>query len=358
MSQPIENQIDPTPYVNLDNVDLTVLTLINEHYKDAKDEGFTLNGKKVTHLNIQVRSNLLNHDPQLHEYNILYKSYDSSNKTEADLKVYHEGIKHLNKRVSDRVRGTFMRCINPETELGSRIVNHFDTLLFAALFFYDKFWDAYGTDFAGKVSLKNSLSDLEFHKQPYFYRAHQQVIYISTLLYNYYKSGLPPTEIHIISNRKAHVQKDPILTRWVMKSLVESILNDKLPVSTDYYGDQLKGIISKLNYSIDNEALNQLKNLSESKPPVFVNIKRKVVRQFCLELHKVFCYYTGLNVKTFTIPQLIIYTNILKEFGMDNFETHKRKPGSESKKSRNFLPQERLRELLMRDEAVSKEAAV
>ncbi|MBD1364447.1 hypothetical protein IDJ77_11565 [Mucilaginibacter sp. ZT4R22] len=350
MSEPVIDFIDPTPYIDLLNVDLAIFTLINPEYKDLDRDDFTLNGVKVTCLDIQFPSSIVNHDPQLLDYNEIYHKYASSNKTERDLIGYREALRELNKRISDKIRDTFMNCINPTSQLGSQLVHYFDTLLFATLFLYDKLWDAYETDFAGTVSVNNSIRDLDFRKQPHYYRAHQQVKYISTLLYGYYKSGKAPAEINIISNHKPHIQNDPILTSWVLQSLIESILNNKLPISTDYYGVQLKNIISKLNNSTDSEALTQLKDLSNSNPPVFVNAKRKVTRRFCLELHKVFCHYTSPNVNNITIPHLTVYVNILKEFKMDDFTTHERIPTTASTKSRKFLSEERLRELLTRED--------
>lgn len=350
----------PSTHFTYKNIDIVQLFLL---YKSVFPEEIQklfegiapeeLKQYDIPEFTIDQHSPLLTRYSDFDKYTDLYQQYSSSTGGTYDNKSLREEYlskaNALNNRITSDIKSRFNKII---TSSAINLQQHVETLLFVCIYFYNLHWDTYGISFDGKVSEKNSIKNLKLEEQPFYYRAHHQAVSLSTLFYNYYKSNSRPTEVTIVVGGKPHIINDPILTDWVVKSLIDNISQGKLPLSMDFYGAMLAYELSKRDNATHSDLLKGLKKFPQMKEPTQVNEKRRVIRVFCLEIHKAFAYYMDSPIDTYTTEQLSIYIEILKLFKMEDLTKLKRKRQTDTTRTpRTDLVENRLRELLKRKES-------
>lgn len=349
----------PLPHFTLSKIDIIQLYVlypdyfpydIIELFKPYSEE--ELKDLHVPDFEIKLQSAVMTHHPKFNRYNSLYKDFELSIDKEDGVdkillrEVYLEKVKALNKEISNDIILQFYECIL--SVKGADILRpQLDTLFFVCIFFYNMHWDVYETSFNGKVS-EHGISPLTLKEQPHLYRAHNQVKYISKLLYDYFKAPNKLGSFDLVVGGKPHLTDDPIIINWVVQSLIDSILLNKLPLSLDYLGGMLFHTLTK-RVDRSGTMLLELKALTDLKPPTYRNEKRKVVRSFCLDIHKAFANYLGTSNKEFKNVELSIYHNVLRLFNMDDFSARQRSNQHEdSSNPRKDTAENRLGELLRR----------
>jgi hypothetical protein len=351
----------PPPHFTLHNIDIIQLYLIYSEYfpYDIKElfKALTEVELKALHVpafELKLQSTLVTHHSKFNQYNDLYREFDESNSNldisllNSTRNAYVEKVITLNAHIANDIILQFNKCIS-SVKGADKLKPHLDTLFFVCIFFYNLHWDVYGTDFNGEVAEKG-ISKLTLDQQPHFYRAYNQTKYIGKLLLDYFKAPTKLGEINLVVGGKPHITDDPIITNWLMQSLLDSIIANKYPLSLDYLGGMLSQALCKRK-SHPEVMLKELESLADIKSPTYRHQKRKVVRRFCLDIHKAFAYYLGTSDTEFNTVELKIYNNILKSFKMDDFSVKQREhQGERSSTPRKDIIENRLGELLRRKE--------
>lgn len=346
---------DPSPSFDLRNIDIdTVYRLypdilgieFQEMLKVMDDEE-----RSEYFVNTKLDSAIIINHPECDKYNELYSTLsqallteDESVKEEAQT-AYNLAIQALGRKITEGIKKEFIDAVFINENARTKLKPHIDTLLFICLSFYNLHWDTFGEGFNGAIA-DNPLGDLEYNEQPHHYRASKQLEFISNLLYSHYSKPNPYKkinsykELNVIIRGREHITDDPQLVNWLMTL----ITGDNLPASLDYNGVVLGKLLNCREQMEPKEFLIQLKKFTTVGAPDYTNFKRKVVKQYCLDIHKIFSYYMNLSEETFTGKRLHIYHNILKSFKMDDFSKTKRNVGTVSR--RKGIPENRLGDLL------------
>jgi hypothetical protein len=249
--------------------------------------------------------------------------------------------------ISSDIKASFVRCLDINSKTFNKLNPHVDTLLFVCLYMYNKYWDAFKTDFNGSIS-DHAMPSLTHGSQPFEYRAINQTIFYSSTLYNYFKSSSTTKSLTLAATPMSTSTEDPI----IIENFINSIINNSLPASTGRYGYLLEKLLQSTDVKhYSNESfLNELKKFTKLKLPNYNDVKRKVVKQYCLEIHKLFSYYLNLPTMSFSQKRCHIYHCILKCFTMDDFSDDKRGNLRSNKTTGRNTPANRLGELLRRKE--------
>jgi len=349
------NTNDPIAFFQVHNIDFkTLLDLYPEQFPHRISDCYTHSSSTdkeeliIPSHYFNVHSKLIQHRKEFNSYGLLLDKLAAAQITEGE---YHDEIRVLNDRIIKDIRAKFEQAILCTVKSRKALAPHVDTLLFACLYFYNTIWDADGLTFNGAVARNNSISDLSYNEQPYYYRMHNQIKDVSQLLFDYYSQQAPPYEINYVVNKRSHIFNDPVSNHWIIQSLIQNIKAGNTPISFDYLGNQLSRLL-KLKDKLDNkEFLNRLKRLSMLELPDHINEKRMAIGQFCLEIHKIFTYYLGIDINSFDGKRSKIYHKILLAFQMDDFNLYMRNSEhAENTSSRTDAATNRLGELLRRDQ--------
>jgi len=319
---------------------------LEEYIKSMDDE----QRSKAT-IDVTVHSSIVVNHKKFDKYNDLYAELSKAQLAEDDRIrqeaqiAYDRSIKALGTHITEDIKDKFVDAININERITNQLKPHINTLFFISLSFYDHYWDTFGENFNGAIA-DNPLGDLEYNEQPHHYRASKQLEFISNLLYSHYSKPNPYKkinsykELNVIIRGREHITDDPQLVNWLMTL----ITGDNLPASLDYNGVVLGKLLNYREQMKPKEFLIQLKKFTTLGAPDFTDMKRKVVKQYCLAVHKIFSYYMKLPDKTFSGKRLHIYHEILKAFQMEDFSKTKRKRETENK--RKVTPEDRLGDLL------------
>ncbi|WP_342644874.1 hypothetical protein [Mucilaginibacter sp. CSA2-8R] len=343
---------DPIARFKLNNIDFRVLLnlytdLFPQPIIDSYGRLPSVKRKKlvIPSHTLCIDSKLIQHHKLFNRYGMLFDKLIEGDLNETQ---YQEEIQSLNKSIITDIRANFEEAVLCTLKSKKTLKPHIDTLLFVCLYFYNTIWDADGLTFNSAVAVNNSISNLTFAEQPYYFRMHKQIRDISQLLFDYYSAqSTSPYEINFVVNKRPHPINDPVSNNWIIQSLIKSIKDGNSPISFDYLGYQLSCLLKEKDKLESSEFLNNLKRFSTLELPDHINEKRIAVRQFCLEIHKVFTYYLGLDIESFDGKRSKIYHNILLAFQMDDFNNYMRNSDRiENKSSRADAASNRLGALL------------
>jgi hypothetical protein len=343
------NMTDPSASFDLRNIDIdTIYKLYPERLGVELQEILNVMGdeeRREYYVNSKLRSAIIINHPEFGKYNELYLNLsevllaEDESVKEVSKVAYNAAIEALNSRITESIKREFSDAIFINETATTKLRPHIDTLLFVCLSFYNLHWDAFGDGFNGAIA-SNPLTNLEYEEQPHHYKSSKQLEFISNLLYSHYSKPASHKELSMIAGGREHITDDPQLVNW----FVNLVTGAKLPLSLDYNGIILGKLLNHREQMEPKEFLIQLKKFTTLGAPDFTDMKRKVVKQYCLAVHKIFSYYMNLSEKTFTGKRLHIYHNILKSFKMDDFSTLRRKHEGENK--RKVTPEDRLGDLL------------
>jgi hypothetical protein len=339
---------DPEPYFILNNLDL--LAFYKAYPKQCPEvikSMYDIHGDDINIPNhsVNVRSSLVSHHPEIFRYNDLLKKIitkdQSITKDSVLLAEYEKAKIALKDDIIGDIKSNFISCIEINKTIEKKLKPHIDTLLFVCLYFYNMSWDSSNLTYNSNIAYY-SAEKLMPSALPFDYRAIQQVNFISNVLYDYYKSSNNIGKLTIEAGIRSVQIEDPIISKWVIGSMLRDI-----PASTGYYGMVLQKLIDAKIHMDENEWLKQLKKLTNLELPNYRGVKRKMVREWCLSVHKIFSYYLNLPNTTFDGKRLNIYVKLLKTFNIDDFDILLRSSEKKPKYNRPDAAQTRLRELLL-----------
>jgi len=303
------------------------------------------------YINVKMSSKIDHTHKGLLLHNEIFKKYQRkiSKGTEDEIELaqieYENQRNALSLKIVEDITERFRKAIFINSDVSKKLDPYFNTLFYVCLILYDVLWDTFGEDFNGWVAEK-PISKLSPEDQPFEYRAFKQMEFISNLLFDYYSKPNASKSIEIVIGGISHKTYDPAQVNW----LISLITAKTLPLTLSYNGHILGKLLAHKDKMEHSEFLTQLKKFTNLNVPDYNNGKRKVVKEFCLEIHKIFSYYLGLPEDTYDKPRLTIYYNILKAFRMDDFSALKRNTAADNietiKKERPDAPQNRLRSLL------------
>lgn len=312
-------QDDPLNF-KLKNVDLAVINrlypeLLPQALKELVEQS-KVQGNNECFIDINIPSAIVINHPAIEDFNQLYTGFESI-KSNVDNNLLHQAqlqyqskVEELANVITRDIRSKFEKAININSITNAKLSPHVDTLFCICLIFYNRHWDPYGLTFNGPVA-EHPISDLLPHRQPYTYRAVKQVKFLSDLLYHYFKMPNFKKEIVVSIGSPKHITDD---IDWIINAI-----SNNIPLSTDYLGVALNKLLKHRENMEHKAFINELRKFTKLKEYDFVNEKRKVVRNYCIDIHKIFSHYLGLPTTNLTGKRTKLYHNVLLAFEMDDF---------------------------------------
>jgi hypothetical protein len=350
---------DPTPYFTITSLDKKVLydlypeqfpPNVAELLKNLSTEDF--NGLNSLNCELHVSSALFNQLPSVREYQTTYDKFfpkqvkanqeklDQAKTKQEKLEQkniiqegYNKEIKILREKISGNIKSEFYQILSTHPK-SSKLLDHSETLFFICIYFYNTLWDPWGLTFNGSVAINNSINDLEFEEEPFDYRMTKIQNFFGEFLFDYYKTKELPKEIDILFRGKNHVATDPLILKWVFETLITGFKTNTFTAELYLFGRDISNLILAKDQLSNDAFLDRLKYYKNLEALDFVNVKRKVVGEFCLYINTAFSYYLGFSGDVGDVKSRRIYINILKLFQMDDFSQNLRDSNSNKSSSK------------------------
>jgi len=323
--------IDPSHNFDIDNINVGILyKLYPDRLSDElKAQIMVLPENKLSALQCRIKlsSALIIYHPEFDKYNELFQNLTHKLKSDNRVvnavvqKQYNEDIRKLSSRISEDFMQAFEEAVFVNKNVEKALKPHIKTLFFICISFYNLYWDTFGESFNGPI-VDYTINELLPKAWPHQYRAVQQIHFVSNLLYDYFKKPHAQKKVIIEAGGRSHITDDDVLIGWLINLITEG----SLPASMDYIGKPLSKLLKNRHSMEIDEFLLQLNQFTQLKANDLVDVKRKVVRDYCLDIHKIFSHYLGLPTDTYSGKRIRIYHNILKAFHMDDFSVLHRLP--------------------------------